>query len=181
MPKFCHRVLLVAALFLLPGLAGCASDSEGRDQNSKAGAPTDAPPVQKTIPIKADLPDLPAGAGTMDDDAPEEFTRTPSGLNYRILRKSNGRKPHSFDRVLAHYKGWLNNGKPFDSSYERGEPHEFSLREVIPGWTEGLQLVGVDGMIELVVPPRLGYGPQPHKDIPANSTLHFLIELKEIK
>ena len=117
----------------------------------------------------------------MDEDAPEEFSRTGSGLLYRILRKSNRRRPHSFDRVLAHYKGWLNNGKQFDSSYERGEPHEFSLREVVPGWTEGLQLVGEGGMIELEVPPRLGYGAQPKNGIPPNSTLHFLIELKEIK
>ena len=117
----------------------------------------------------------------MDSDAPEEFTATRSGLYYRILRKSNGRKPRSTDIVLAHYRGWLNNGKQFDSSYERGEPTEFPLNGVVPGWTEGLQLIGIGGMIELEVPPGLGYGAQGRPGIPPNATLHFIIELKEIK
>jgi len=130
---------------------------------------------------KADYPDLPEGAGPIDPDAPEEFTRTKSGLYYRILRKSNGRKPRAVERVVAHYKGWLKNGRQFDSSYDRGEPTEFPLNQVVAGWTEGLQLIGVGGMIELEIPSRLGYGPQPHGEIPANSTLHFIIELKAIK
>jgi FKBP-type peptidyl-prolyl cis-trans isomerase FkpA len=179
MPSFRISVL-IAALVWLPALGGCASDSEGRDASSKTSAQS-PPPLAKELPKKADLPDLPSGAGEMDADAPEEFTRTPSGLYYRILRKSNGRKPHSIDRVLAHYKGWLNNGKQFDSSYDRGEPSEFPLTEVVPAWTEGLQLIGVGGMIELEVPPSLGYGPQPKSGIPPNSTLHFIIELKEIR
>ena len=178
------RSMLFAGGVLLPFLAGCASDSEARDQtgNSKAGASAPAPPPESNpAPKKADLPDLPLGAGPMDDDAPEEFTRTKSGLYYRVLRKSTGRKPHSVDRVVAHYKGWLNNGKQFDSSYDKGEPAEFGLRTVVPGWTEGLQLVGVGGMIELEVPPRLGYGVHSPAGIPPNATLHFLVELKEIK
>ena len=117
----------------------------------------------------------------MDKDAPEEFTRTRSGLYYRILRKSHGRPPHSVDRVLAHYKGWLKNGRQFDSSYDRGEPTEFALNAVVQGWTEGLQLIGEGGMIELEIPPSLGYAAQPPPGIPPNSTLHFIIELIEIK
>ncbi len=184
MLRFFRKSALLSGIVLLPILAGCASDSEARDQNeqSKAGAPAALPPPESDpAPKKADLPDLPQGAGPMDDDAPEEFSRTKSGLYYRILRKSTGRKPHSVDRVVAHYKGWLNSGKQFDSSYDRGEPTEFGLRNVIAGWTEGLQLVGVGGMIELEVPPRLAYGVHGPPGIPPNSTLHFLVELKEIK
>jgi FKBP-type peptidyl-prolyl cis-trans isomerase len=179
MPSF-RSCILIAVLAWLSALGGCASDSEGRDAGSKTSAPS-PPPRAKELPKKADLPDLPSGAGEMDADAPEEFTRTPTGLYYRILRRSNGHKPHSIDRVLAHYKGWLNNGKQFDSSYDKGEPAPLTLGEVIPGWTEGLQLIGVGGMIELEVPPSLGYGAQPHPGIPPNSTLHFIIELKEIQ
>lgn len=180
MPSIRLRLALAAGLALLPGMAGCASDSETRDQRSKASAPA-PPPRANHLPKKADLPDLPSGAGEIDKNAPEEFTRTKSGLYYRVLRVSNGRRPHSVDRVLAHYKGWLKNGKQFDSSYDRGEPTEFALNAVVPGWTEGLQLVGEGGMIELEVPPGLGYGAQPHGSIPPNSPLHFLIELIEIK
>ncbi|MGE5195473.1 MAG: FKBP-type peptidyl-prolyl cis-trans isomerase [Deltaproteobacteria bacterium] len=182
MPWFPFRLVLASGIACLPGLAGCASDSEVRDRNSKASAPAQASlPESNPAPKKADLPDLPPGAGPLDVDAPEEFSRTKSGLYYRILRKSTGRKPYSVDRVVAHYKGWLNNGTQFDSSYDRGEPTEFSLRNVVPGWTEGLQLIGEGGMIELEVPPRLGYGAQVQRGIPPNSTLHFLVELKEIK
>ncbi len=84
--------------------------------------------------------------------------------------------------VVASYKGWLDNGKEFDSSYKRGKPLEFPLRRVIPGWTEGLQLIGKGGMIELEIPSNLGYGPMGFPpDIPPNARLHFLVELIDIK
>ena len=80
-----------------------------------------------------------------------------------------------------HYKGWLDNKKEFDSSYKRGEEISFPLNMVIPGWTEGLQLVGEGGMIELEIPSELGYGKRGAGNaIPPNSTLHFLVELKKI-
>jgi FKBP-type peptidyl-prolyl cis-trans isomerase FkpA len=135
---------------------------------------------------KVPFPKLPNGAGEIDADAPHEFTKTDSGLKYRILRKSDGRKPVADDEVLADYKGWFDNGKQFDSSYERGEPLPFQVKTgpggVIAGWVEGVQLIGVGGMVELEVPPELGYGPQGHPaGIPPNARLHFLVELKEIK
>ena len=123
--------------------------------------------------------------GPSDPDAPKEFTATRSGLKYRILRKAKGDKPAAEDSVTVHYRGWLpNNGdKEFDSSYRRGEPITFGLNQVIPGWTEGMQLVGTGGMIELEVPPELGYGAQgtPGGPIPPNATLRFLVELKSVK
>jgi FKBP-type peptidyl-prolyl cis-trans isomerase len=120
--------------------------------------------------------------GPVDKDAPKEFTSTKSGLKYRIRRKSDGEKPKGANSVVANYKGWLDDGKEFDSSYKRGEPAEFPLRRVIPGWTEGLQLIGKGGMIELEIPPDLGYGPEGRPPvIPPNARLHFIVELIDIK
>ena len=80
------------------------------------------------------------------------------------------------------YRGWLDNGKEFDSSYSRGEPISFPLNGVIPGWTEGMQLVGEGGMIELWIPSKLGYGARgAGRDIPPNATLHFVVELIKVQ
>ncbi len=122
------------------------------------------------------------GPNVIDVDAPAEFTVTDSGLKYRILRKSDGPKPTADDRVTVDYSGWLDNDTIFDSSYQRREPSSFVLSKVVPGWTEGVQLIGVGGMIELEVPPELGYGARGMPGvIPPNSTLHFKIELREIE
>ena len=129
------------------------------------------------------LPTMPEGAGKVDDDAPTEFTATDSGLKYRVLRKGTGKKPAASNQVEVNYHGWLDDGKVFDSSYKRGESISFPLNRVIPGWTEGMQLVGEGGMIELLIPSDLGYGPRgtPGGPIPPNATLHFLVELIEVK
>jgi FKBP-type peptidyl-prolyl cis-trans isomerase len=128
-------------------------------------------------------PTLPKGAGTIDADAPKTFATTPSGLKYRVLRKGAGANPKSTSRVTVHYHGWLDNGKVFDSSYQRGESIGFGLNQVIPGWTEGMQLVGQGGMIELEIPSDLGYGKRgtPGGPIPPDATLHFLVELLDVK
>jgi FKBP-type peptidyl-prolyl cis-trans isomerase FkpA len=134
--------------------------------------------------MAADVPHpaLPEGAGPIDADAPKEFTTTPSGLKYRILRKGAGGKPKATNTVEVHYHGWLDGGKVFDSSYQRGESIEFPLNGVIPGWTEGMQLVGQEGMIELEIPSKLGYGARGAGGvIPPNATLHFLVELIDVK
>jgi FKBP-type peptidyl-prolyl cis-trans isomerase FkpA len=121
---------------------------------------------------------LQIGTGAIDSDASLEFSKTESGLAYRVLRKSDGQKPTAADTVSVNYRGWLNNGKVFDSSYERGQPTTFPLGGVIAGWTEGLQLVGAGGMIELWVPSSLGYGESGSPgSIPAHATLHFIVEL----
>ena len=123
----------------------------------------------------------PVEPGAVDKDAPEEFTKTESGLKYRVRRKGKGTKPTANDKVSVHYKGWLDNGKEFDSSYARGESIAFPLSGVIPGWTEGMQLVGKGGMIELEIPYQLGYGERGSPpDIPGKATLHFIVELLEV-
>ncbi len=121
------------------------------------------------------------GPGAIDADAPTEFTTTESGLKYRILRKSDGQKPSASSRVTVDYSGWLDSGAIFDSSYSRRNPTTFGLSNVISGWTEGLQLVGEGGMIELEVPSELGYGKEGQPPaIPANATLHFKVELHRV-
>jgi FKBP-type peptidyl-prolyl cis-trans isomerase len=177
----------VAGLVLFFGLTGCEGlkDPPTSKPDPVATAPAEpssSEPPKDLKPKKADLPELPKGAGEIDADAPEELTPTASGLYYRILRKSEGTKPKASDSVEVHYKGWLDNGTQFDSSYDRGQTISFSLGGVIKGWTQGLQLVGEGGMIELEIPHELGYGARgsPPK-IPANATLHFLVELKAVK
>ena len=124
---------------------------------------------------------LAADPGPADRGVPMTFTKTASGLKYRILRKSEGAKPKVTDRVKVHYRGWLDDETEFDSSYKRDATATFPLSRVIAGWTEGLQLIGEGGMIELQIPPNLGYGERGAGDaIPPNATLHFLVELKKI-
>ncbi len=129
------------------------------------------------------LPKLPKGAGKVDKDAPKTLTETKSGLKYRILRKGDDKKkPKATNKVEVNYHGWLDNGKVFDSSYDRNESISFGLNQVIPGWTEGMQLVGNGGMIELEIPYKLGYGDRGSPPvIPPKANLHFLVELIDIK
>lgn len=110
------------------------------------------------------------------------FQTTKSGLKYRILKASDGRKPTATETVTCHYRGWLDNGNEFDSSYKRGQPASFPLSGVIKGWTEGLQLIGEGGKIELEIPYNLAYGEAGRPPIiPPKATLHFEVELIEIR
>ncbi|WP_145098105.1 FKBP-type peptidyl-prolyl cis-trans isomerase [Rosistilla carotiformis] len=121
------------------------------------------------------------GPGPRDPDAPTDFTKTESGLRYRILRAADGPQPTATDEVTVHYRGWLDDQTIFDSSYKRGQPATFRLDQVVPGWTEGLQLVNEGGMIELTIPAHLGYGAAgAGSTIPGGSTLHFIVELIKV-
>ena len=128
------------------------------------------------------FPELPKGAGLIDKHAAKNFAETKSGLKYRILRIGAGAAPKATNTVRVHYHGWLDNGKVFDSSYRRNEDISFGLNQVISGWTEGMQLVGTGGMIELQIPSALGYGDRgAPPDIPPKATLHFLVELLDVR
>ncbi|MDH2434054.1 FKBP-type peptidyl-prolyl cis-trans isomerase [Pokkaliibacter sp. MBI-7] len=105
---------------------------------------------------------------------------TKSGLQYKIISEGKGPKPKSTDQVRVNYRGTLIDGTEFDSSYARKEPAEFPLDAVIPGWTEGLQLMPVGSKFELYIPPELGYGPGGAGSIPPNATLVFEVELLDI-
>ncbi|MDG1049091.1 MAG: FKBP-type peptidyl-prolyl cis-trans isomerase [Planctomycetota bacterium] len=111
-----------------------------------------------------------------------ELTTTPSGLQYKTIREGTGRSPKVSNRVLAHYAGWLMDGSGFDNSYDRGSPSEFPLANVIPGWTEGLQLMKEGGATLFVIPSELGYGARGMGGaIPPNAKLVFYVELVTVK
>jgi FKBP-type peptidyl-prolyl cis-trans isomerase FkpA len=107
---------------------------------------------------------------------------TPSGLQYMVLRQGAGQRPRATDRVRVNYQGALLDGTVFDSSYERGQPTEFGLNQVIQGWTEGLSLMPVGAKYRFWIPGDLAYGPQgmPQGGIGPNSTLVFDVELLAI-
>ena len=109
------------------------------------------------------------------------LVQTPSGLWYEILQPGKGPKPKADQTVKVNYTGRFVNGQVFDSSEQRGQPVEFSLAQVIPGWSEGLQLVGVGGKIRLHVPSSLGYGDKGGGPIPPGAFLIFEAELLEVK
>jgi len=107
---------------------------------------------------------------------------TPSGLQYLVLAEGKGKVPKATDTVLVHYKGNLLDGTEFDSSYKRNEPISFPLNGVIPGWTEGVQLMKEGGKIRLFIPSNLAYGPRGAGGvIPPDSTLVFDIELLKVQ
>jgi FKBP-type peptidyl-prolyl cis-trans isomerase len=106
---------------------------------------------------------------------------TASGLQYEVIKKGDGAKPAATDTVTVHYRGTLINGKEFDSSYSRNEPTSFPLNQVIPGWTEGLQLMNVNSKYKFFVPSKLAYADRgAGTDIGPNATLIFEVELLSI-
>ena len=111
----------------------------------------------------------------------EGVITTESGLQYRVITKGTGPLPKATDKVKVNYKGTLLDGKVFDSSYDRKEPAEFPLNQVIKGWTEGLQLMSVGSKYEFFIPYDLGYGEMGRGEmIPPATVLIFEVELLDI-
>lgn len=108
----------------------------------------------------------------------DDITTTASGLQYQVITKGSGTEhPQPNSRVKVHYHGTLIDGTVFDSSVERGQPIEFGLHQVIPGWTEGLQLMVTGEKTRFFIPPALGYGNRSAGSIPPGSVLIFDVEL----
>jgi FKBP-type peptidyl-prolyl cis-trans isomerase len=149
-----------AALFIL----GC----------DKAEQPIASPKVEQAA--------TPAPASPASNQT-NAMTTTASGLKYQVLKHGTGTvSPKATDTVKVHYHGTLMDGSVFDSSVDRGQPISFPLTRVIPGWTEGLQLMKVGDKFKFEIPPNLAYGPNsPTPKIPPNSTLVFEVELIEIQ
>ena len=110
----------------------------------------------------------------------EGVNSTESGLQFRVINQGDGAIPARTDHVRVHYTGKLIDGTVFDSSYERGQPAEFPVGGVIPGWVEALQLMGTGSKWRLHVPSELAYGAQAVGSIPPHSVLVFDVELLDI-
>ena len=123
-----------------------------------------------------------AGAAFLEENAAREgVMTTESGLQYEVVEAGDGASPSAEDSVEVHYRGTLIDGTEFDSSYARGEPVTFGVTQVIPGWTEALQLMQVGSKYKLFIPSELAYGPGGAGGrIGPNSTLIFDVELLSI-
>ena len=156
------NVVLGTALVLLVGIYLLMQDEEPSSIQQK--------PVAEADKVAEDEP-----------PALRETVETESGLEYRVLRSGSGPSPRLEDQVRVHYRGRLENGKEFDSSYRSGRPATFPVNGVIRGWTEALLLMKEGDKWELSIPPELGYGSRGVKNaIPPNSILIFEVELLEI-
>jgi len=113
----------------------------------------------------------------------EGITVTESGLQYKVIEEGEGNRPTDSSMVTVHYEGKLLDGTTFDSSYERGEPIEFEVGQVIPGWTEAIQLMRPGAKWQVYIPSDLGYGERgtPNGEIPPNSVLIFDVELLSVQ
>ncbi|HCW90781.1 MAG TPA: peptidylprolyl isomerase [Marinobacter sp.] len=122
-----------------------------------------------------------AGEAFLAENARKESVKTTdSGLQYEVIEEGDGEKPTTDDSVKVHYTGELISGEVFDSSRERGEPVTFRLEQVIPGWTEGLQLMPEGSRYKLYIPADLAYGQGGNQRIGPNETLIFDVELLEV-
>ncbi len=147
----------------------------GCSKTTQPGGNTNASSTPSTPPATA--------APAAGDSQSTNMTTTASGLKYEVMKHGTGTvSPKATDTVKVHYVGTLLNGTVFDSSIARGQPISFPLNQVIPGWTEGLQLMKVGDKFRFVIPANLAYGANsPSPAIPPNSTLVFEVELLGIQ
>lgn len=127
---------------------------------------------------------LEAGQAFLEENINKEGVQeTESGLQYKVIEEGEGASPSAESTVRVHYEGKLLDGEVFDSSYDRGQPAEFPLNRVIPGWTEGVQLMKEGATYEFYIPAELAYGSRAPQGSPIgpNETLVFKVELLEVK
>jgi FKBP-type peptidyl-prolyl cis-trans isomerase FklB len=167
-----------------------------KDAQSGAEAPMSKEDMQKTLMDlqqrekdaeqaagrQAAQENLASGEAFLAENATREgVTTLPSGLQYKVITAGSGASPQRTDQVTVHYRGTLIDGTEFDSSYRRNQPATFRLDRVIPGWTEGLQLMQEGGKWQLFIPAKLAYGEKGSGAlIPPNSTLVFEVELLKV-
>jgi peptidylprolyl isomerase len=148
-------ITIIAAIFYVVQYFSTANSSAGAAENIKAGEDF-----------------------LLANASEEGVITTASGLQYKVLQEGTGTEhPLSTDKVTVHYHGTLLDGTVFDSSIERGEPIAFGLNQVIPGWTEGVQLMVVGEKTRFFIPSKLAYGNRAAGKIKPGSSLIFDVEL----
>lgn len=167
-------ILCIGCAALL--LSGCGDEKPQQTAPIKVETPAEKPP--------APAAPTPPPAAQAPKPGPGGWVTLPSGLMYKDTKVGTGAEVTSGKRVTVDYKGWLDNGKVFDTSKKiGGKPFSFTIGggEVIKGWDEGLLGMKVGGIRELTIPPSIGYGDEDMGDIPPKSTLHFTVELHSIR
>jgi FKBP-type peptidyl-prolyl cis-trans isomerase len=169
---------LVAAF----GLAACDSNSDTAGVDSSSKSRTGVAAVGGSLGGDESGAALPGKSGLREKSGKPKVSTTATGLRYTVMKSGTGTvHPKATDGVTVHYHGTLLDGTVFDSSVDRGQSATFPLNRVIPGWTEGLQLMRVGDKFKFEIPAPLAYGSgSPSPAIPPNSTLVFEVELLEI-
>lgn len=163
------------------GLEGNSSVSDDEIQQLLATLDEQYQAKQAEIAAAESEAVIAAGKAYLEQNAGKEgVTVTDSGLQYEVLEQGDGAKPVATDVVKVHYTGTLTDGTKFDSSYDRDAPAEFPLNRVIPGWTEGVQLMNVGSKYKFTIPSELAYGERDMGVITPHSVLVFEVELLEI-
>lgn len=161
-----------ATAVLMLGLMACGKTANAGDAETSTGA--DSVVEDTVVAEDTAVADSTAVAGE------DGYITTASGLKYKVLKEGTGKQPEATDFVLVDYEGRLLDGTVFDSSYKRGEPISFPLNGVIPGWTEGLQLMKEGAKYEFYIPYNLAYGERGSGPIPPKSDLIFVVELHQV-
>ena len=161
------------AALLMAGLA-CCNNNQTSSENTEETTPDYGQQIKDNKTM---------GREFLEENAKNDsVVQTTSGLQYMVLKEGTGAKPGPTDKVTVHYTGRLIDGTVFDSSVERGEPATFGLNQVIPGWTEGLQLMSEGAKYRLFIPSELAYGSKgAGEQILPNSTLIFDVELIKVE
>lgn len=139
-------------------------------------------PAEQRPQIEAAIKTYDASVAFLKENAKKPgVITTESGLQYKITQQGTGKQPTATSTVVAHYKGYLIDNKEFDNSFTRKQPIDIPLNQVVPGWTEGFQLLKEGSKATLYIPTYLGYGEEEKPNIPAFSTLIFDVELIKVK
>lgn len=171
------------SIFAFAAFASLVALSACGNKNKAEAADTIVEDVQETAAPVDSLAAIFADADKKSDVATDStYAVTPTGLKYMIVQEGTGKAPSATDNVTVHYTGRLTDGTVFDSSVSRGEPATFPLNRVIPGWTEGLQLMKEGGKAIFFIPSELGYGPDGAPPvIPPYASLIFEVELIRVE
>lgn len=179
-------LLIFLAIAIALVLMGCGKETPQTNATEVTNPPDSAPKVaDKTPPPTPEPPQAPPAAAPTVAPKPgkDGWVTLANGLKYKDKKVGTGAAAALGQSITVHYKGWLDDGKVFDSSRSHGpDPVTFNLVEggLIKGWTDGIPGMKVGGVRELIIPAKLGYGDMEQAKIPAGSTLHFTVELIKV-